>query len=834
MEITPARANALRDFAAGFYHEQLLSSFEALHYQTEIRHHDIELLKRFRIGYAGSRSIITHAKEAGFTVEELIAVGLVGKRSAGFTPTIAQGLYVYPHTYSGAVLFFSLKDPSGELRFQIRKKCAGPGWLAFNQDSFDQAGPVVIVEGENDLLSVVGKGGHEVTVATIGNYNTPSLLSYLKANAGGKTFFLCFDNDDAGRAYTQKYSGAIIEGGGEARVIVLPEGGKDIDDHLKAAADPAAVWSRLMAEAIVAAVKSGSGKILDSPGTGPKASTTSSPPDNPEELYQFDSFEVLGELVDGRLVFLSKDIQKLHVTDLREFNLDKLCQIGGDEIRKRVVRSSQEVTDGRIHFAGLKKRLICEAREKQLGKLRWIGQGFTFIESQGTILILNGEEAALWDGKKFSPYTGALIDQKFINRDSSRQWIDFGRLQDRVLSMTASTARDVVGAVGGLIKQWGFTRQYDPLIVAGFLLSQIVQSVWEWRPHLWVSGPAGSGKTLLIQLFEELAGRLARRFEGPSTTEPGFRQSVKNDFVLVMIDEFEKTPADTREELIAYLRTAGRGGPIVKGTPGQESVEYVLKHSVLVTSIETGQVRAAEQSRFLVCELEKDIKRDPKIPSEGELQKLRLDFFALSLWACLPAKQNVSAVRRMNGQEPRLVEAFAVPLSMMCCYHEEPSKTLSDLIIACFNERREGNADEDKTDEGRLLEDILSSTCRVAVTSNNDADKTTYTTRSMAWLLGSNDVEHWGDLEAHGLKLCDGGFFIAPQVVLRQLLQKTIWVGLNIGSILRRLPGATNTQRRLTGQAFRGVFLPDIERFLARSQEDGQVEPEDKGLFDRE
>src|SRR6056297_2322675 len=89
-------------------------------------------------------------------------------------------------------------------------------------------------------------------------------------------------------------------------------------------------------------------------------------------------------------------------------------------------------------------------------------------------------------------------------------------------NMDEEEGKRVVDELMSLIDQWGFKGKFDHFIVCGWFLAQIVQSVWDWRPHLWFTGAQGSGKTLLTILFERLGGGLCRRFEG-QTSEPGIR-----------------------------------------------------------------------------------------------------------------------------------------------------------------------------------------------------------------------------------------------------------------------------------------------------------------------
>jgi Toprim-like/CHC2 zinc finger len=830
-DIEPAKARALRGIVAEFYHGELFSNKKALEYQTGKRGHSLEVLKKFKVGYAGRKSLISHVKNLKeYSVEDLVNVGLVKELRKGFVPIIPQGHYAYPHCVNGAVLFFSIKDPSGKLKFQIKKKYAGEGWLCFNQDALDRDG-AVIVEGENDLLSLLDKAKSVNVACVVGNFNSPSILDYLKTNSKGKTFNLCFDRDDAGRKYVKRYSSAILAGGGQVKVIEIPEPHNDIDDFLKASKDPQGEFKRLVEDA----------KVIDKPkvrkkrsrrnkSEGDKFSSQDLCGDSGSNRYEFKSFEVIGELEDGKIVIQSKDNGKIYTVNInKELTLEKAIQFGGEEVRRRVVRNVERAKEpGKIHFYDLRQDIILKARKKQRGKLRWVGQGISLLDD-GRLLVVNGDAVYTWNGTAFESCTSATIENKFIARNTSRKWISFRLLEKAVLSMTTERGKEIVVKAIQLVQQWGFGGAYDHALVAGFILSQMIQAVWLWRPHLWLTGPQGSGKTLLVNLCEEIAGELSRRFEGSSITEAGFRQSIKHDFCLAYIDEFERNSSSAREQIISYLRTAGRGGPIVKGTPGQEAIEYMLKHMVLVASIETGLVRAAEKTRFLTVELKKDPERDPHIPTVEEMERLRVEFFAVALWSAFRAKKLVNQLGRIQGYGPRLIEAFAVPLSMLSVLDPEPLESLKKNVMGVLEnlkERGDGNIPED---EVRLLDDILTSKIRVAVT--DDSGHTVYVDRSIQWLLQSSSELHKNDLKTHGIKKCDDGVFFDCKVVSRELLRNTLWKEMQIASILGRLPGTEESQRRINGRRPHGILCRQMPGLFNKQKPGEKAKDGSEDLF---
>jgi len=218
----------LRNIAADFYHEQLLRNKSAMAYQSGKRGHSLKILEGCRVGYTAG-SLIAHIKSLGIDPRDLLNIGLVREVDGTLWEYIPRDCFVYPHHSGGKVLFFTFKDPTKQHKFQIPKRrempngevlsFADPGWVCFGQDSLANDG-CWLVEGENDLLSLLDAGESHV-VATIGNFCTPEVTAWLSQNAEGRTYFLAFDNDDAGKKYTQHYSHIILTAGGNAKIVTL-------------------------------------------------------------------------------------------------------------------------------------------------------------------------------------------------------------------------------------------------------------------------------------------------------------------------------------------------------------------------------------------------------------------------------------------------------------------------------------------------------------------------------------------------------------------------------------------------------------------------------------
>lgn len=784
--ISRERAEKLRRLAAETFHDALARNPDATRYQITKRGHSWDTLQKHLVGIS-TPAVIKQATKAGYTKEELCAVGLMRRYGKSYGQYIPTGHYVYPHFSGDRILHFTIKDPTKEKKFQLRRAAADTDWIMYGQDALENE-EVWLVEGEDDRLTLL-ENGEDSVCATIGNSNTARILDWIGANAKGKTFYLAFDPDDAGKKYAAKHGTTIYNSGGRALVIDLSWYQDDIDgvirSAVKAGEKPGALLKKLKDSATEV--------NLDEDGN---------------EYYSFGSFEVLGELADGSIAFWSTVHRRTYTFGIKELGLDELVQIGSNEVRSRVSRTQKA---DKILFRSLKTYLIVEAGHKYLGSLQLLGQGIHLLYDD-RLLINNGDEAVIWDGNDFTVQDYPLIERQRIVKDQDLKWINLEKVMQKARTMTPDMAEEIFNELLNLIMGWKLTAVMENVLLTGWLCAQVVQTAWEWRPQLWLSGASGSGKTLLTQLVESLGGNLTHLFQGNIVTEPGFRQILSNHAFLPIIDEFEKS--DHRDRIIERLRSAGRGGKGVVGSATQEAVVSRIRHMVLIASIETGLVRAAEQYRYLQVSTQKDNTVSPTIPPPSELERLQINMVAFSLWAVNRAKKLLRNMPTIPGYDNRWIHSVAVPLSMMAAFDEEPDKCLQELVkdyLSLWSQYGEGEVLEDET---ALLQDILLAAIRIPDMQGGEGGesaKTIYVERSIAQILSApllNDEYH-KTTQTYGIRLLhNNDLFIYPETVGKKLLRNTRWRDLNIRDILRRLPGAQRAKKYIAGTQVRGMVIP--------------------------
>ncbi|UNY40517.1 DNA primase [Pararheinheimera phage vB_PsoM_KLER1-1] len=149
-------------------------------------------------------------------------------------------------------------------------------------------------------------------------------------------------------------------------------------------------------------------------------------------------------------------------------------------------------------------------------------------------------------------------------------------------------------------------------LMLGWCVAAVICGALPWRPHIWLTGPSGSGKSwvydsLMKPLVDDHWAVLAQS----ATTEAGIRQKLRLDARPVMFDEAEgedKTARQRMQNVLELVRQASSetGAPIVKGSRDGDAVEYRIRSCFAFSSINVTAKMAADVSRITVLQLHKN------------------------------------------------------------------------------------------------------------------------------------------------------------------------------------------------------------------------------------
>lgn len=147
-------------------------------------------------------------------------------------------------------------------------------------------------------------------------------------------------------------------------------------------------------------------------------------------------------------------------------------------------------------------------------------------------------------------------------------------------------------------------------LLAGWLAIAPICGVLPWRPHGWLTGGAGTGKSWIISnIVHPMVGKTALNVQS-STSEAGIRQELGSDALPVVFDEAEsedKRSAGRIDMILELARQASTetGASILKGSAGGQAMSFLIRSCFLFASIGVAAAKKSDTSRTTVMTLRK-------------------------------------------------------------------------------------------------------------------------------------------------------------------------------------------------------------------------------------
>ena len=140
--------------------------------------------------------------------------------------------------------------------------------------------------------------------------------------------------------------------------------------------------------------------------------------------------------------------------------------------------------------------------------------------------------------------------------------------------------------------------------LSGWIVTSILGGVMRWRPHIYITGDRGAGKSTVVdELVKRLLGPLAIEADGGST-EAGIRHAIINSSRPVVMDEAEGNTKADRDKIAAVmnlLRASSSGGTVRNAND-----EFRCRASFLLAGINPQIKTEADRSRIAVIHLRAD------------------------------------------------------------------------------------------------------------------------------------------------------------------------------------------------------------------------------------
>lgn len=158
-----------------------------------------------------------------------------------------------------------------------------------------------------------------------------------------------------------------------------------------------------------------------------------------------------------------------------------------------------------------------------------------------------------------------------------------------------------------LLCQFRWSVPGSALLFAGWIALAAVCGALPWRPHIWISGPAGCGKTTLASLANTLLSGTAV-YAGGGSTEPGVRRLLGEDARPVLMDESEaKEDSDVQRvrKLIGLIRQASSesGAVTLMGGADGKSQRFNIRSMFCLASIMVATKDKADLDRLTTLTL---------------------------------------------------------------------------------------------------------------------------------------------------------------------------------------------------------------------------------------
>lgn len=425
------------------------------------------------------------------------------------------------------------------------------------------------------------------------------------------------------------------------------------------------------------------------------------------------------------------------------------------------------------------------------GRGAWIDKKDIVIHA-GSHLIVNGQPKHFKDFK--SKYIYEIGEEMEFDTEQPLQNKEANKLVD-VLSLL------------------NFDREIELYFLAGWCVVAPVCGALNWRPHLWLTGAAGAGKTWVTKhLIRAMLGETALAVQGV-TTEAGLRQTLGHDALPVVFDEADgndKRSQDRMQDVLSLMRSASShdGGVMAKGSAIGSAKTYRIRSCFLFSSISIQIKQQSDRTRVSTVSLKSYKENDPRRAARwAELQKLYVEVITDDF--CKQLRARTISILPIILENSKMFSAAAASVlgeqragdqvgSLLAgAYSLSSSKLITyEAAVAWVKAKdwTEEKALETTKDEMRLFSFLMSQLIRIENTALGTQERTVGEL-VMVCLKIKSDITLTEDaandkLKRIGMRVKDGYIYIAnSEPAILQMVKDTAWSN-NHGKILKRIEGA--------------------------------------------
>lgn len=238
---------------------------------------------------------------------------------------------------------------------------------------------------------------------------------------------------------------------------------------------------------------------------------------------------------------------------------------------------------------------------------------FDHMKVRGVGIWKEGKDIVINDGNKCYDENG--------NRSDLKNAVNFYVRSNKIMNsydMNNLATNDEAKDLYHLIESQEFETTLDVFSLMGWSLISPFAGILAWRPHIWLTGESGGGKSFILEnIVIPLVGTYSFTGNG-SDTVPGIMRSVEKDPIPVIKDEMEVSELnlDGRqkiEKMLEMMRNAScdSSAKTTMARAGGGTDTYIVRSCFCFASIMSGTTKESQENRIAMCRLKKveDVKR---------------------------------------------------------------------------------------------------------------------------------------------------------------------------------------------------------------------------------